>query len=280
MGNISLAKMLTNPKENTFPLLKEAEKASEQAKELSYRLLTFSKGGTPVRRIASVEKLLKESISLSLSGSNVDCEMRLSKDLDLIEVDKGQMNQVFNNLFINAKEAMPDGGRVEISASNVRITGSDHLPLKEGPYVKISLADQGAGIPEEHLPRIFEPYFSTKDMGSDKGTGLGLAICHSIITKHEGHIAAESKGGVGTTFHIYLPASPKRIEQEETGKDVRLSAGGGQVLLLMDDDERVRRITGAMLQQLGYDVQFARNGEEAIERYRREKGSGKRIDAV
>ena len=279
LGNISLAKMLTNPKENTFRLLEDAEKASAQAKELSYRLLTFSKGGDPVRRIASVKSILKESSSLCLSGSNVACEVSLPEDLDLVEVDKGQITQVFNNLIINAKEAMPDGGTVEISASNVRITGNDNLPLKEGQYVKITVADHGAGISEKHLPRIFDPYFSTKDRGSDKGMGLGLAICHSIIAKHGGHIEVESEVGVGTGFYVYLPASPKSVVEEKTEKDVGLFAGRGRVLL-MDDDEMVRRITGAMLQQLGYDVEFARNGEEAIERYRREKESGKRFDAV
>ena len=279
LGNISLARMSTNPKEKTFHMLEEAEKASEQAKELSYRLLTFSRGGDPVRRITSVKSLLKESISLCLSGSNVDCEVGLPEDLDLIEVDRGQMNQVFNNLIINAKEAMPKGGTVEISASNVRITGNDNLPLKEGRYVKITVADNGSGIPEKLLPRVFDPYFSTTDRGSERGMGLGLAICHSIITKHVGHIGVESEMGAGTTFYVYIPASPKSTGEEKAEKDVSFLAGRRRVLL-MDDDEGVRRITGAMLQQLGYDVEFAKNGEEAIERYRREKESGKRFDAV
>jgi PAS domain S-box-containing protein len=278
MGNISLAMMLTNPKENTFPLLEQAMKASEQAKGLSYRLLTFSRGGDPVRRIVSVKTLLQESISLSLSGSNVACELSLPEDLDLFEVDKGQMNQVFNNLLINAKEAMPGGGTVEISAANVRITGSDNLPLKEGHYVKISLADHGIGIPAKHLPRIFDPYFSTKDRGSEKGMGLGLAICHSIITKHEGHIAVESKDGGGTAFHIYLPASERKHE-EQAGESSHYAAGKGRVLL-MDDEEIVRKISGAILRQLGYEVEFARNGEEAVKAYGRSREAGRTFDAV
>jgi PAS domain S-box-containing protein len=279
LGNISLAKMLTNTEEKTFRLLEDAEKAAEQAKELSHRLLTFSKGGDPVRRMTPVKDLLKESISLCLSGANVACEVSLPEDLALVEVDKGQMAQVFNNLIINAKEAMPDGGKTEISASNVRITVNDNLPLKEGQYVKIAVTDHGAGISEEHLPRIFDPYFSTKDRGSDKGMGLGLAICHSIIAKHGGHIGVESVAGAGTSFYVYLPVSRKGIAEEKTEKNMGLP-GGRRRVLLMDDDERVRRITGAMLQQLGYDVEFAGNGEEAIERYRKEKESGKRFDAV
>jgi PAS domain S-box-containing protein len=279
MGNISLAKMLTTPHSRIFPLLEESERASEQARELSYQLLTFSKGGGPVKGLVSIAILLKEAASLSLSGSNVACELNLPEGLDLIEVDEGQIKQVFHNLLINAKEAMPEGGKVRISAAKVRIGGSDKLPLKEGPHVRISVADHGVGIPDEIMPKIFDPYFSTKERGSDKGMGLGLAICHSIISKHEGHITVESEVGVGTTFHIYLPSCPQRIIEEITGKDEGLFAGRGRVLL-MDDDEGVRRIAGAMLQQLGYDVDYARNGEEAIERYRRGKDSGKRIDAV
>jgi PAS domain S-box-containing protein len=279
MGNISLAKMLTDPKDRTAPLLEEAEKASKQAKELSYRLLTFSKGGEPVRRIISIRNPLGEAVSLSLSGSNIACELSLPEDLEPVEVDEGQMKQVFSNLLINAKDAMPEGGTIEISATNVRITGSDNLPLKEGQYVKLSVADHGTGIPEENLPRIFDPYFSTKDRGSQKGMGLGLAICHSIITRHEGHIAVESAVGVGTTFHIYLPASAKGIPEEKTGKREGPFAGMGRVLF-MDDDERVRKIAGAMLRQLGYDVELASKGEEAIEAYRRAKESGKTFAEV
>ncbi len=200
MGNISLAKMLTNPKDEIVRLLQASEKASEQAKELSYRLLTFSKGGAPVRGIISIADLLDESVSLTLSGSNVSCDLSFPESLDAVEVDEGQMKQVFNNLLINAKEAMPEGGAIEISASNVRLTGTDNLPLKEGRYVKISVADHGTGISDENLPKIFDPYFSTKDRGSQKGMGLGLAICHSIITRHEGHIAVESAVGVGYGF--------------------------------------------------------------------------------
>jgi PAS domain S-box-containing protein len=279
VGNVSLAKMLTNPKDRTVHLLEESEKAAEQASELSYRLLTFSKGGDPVRRIISIGGLLNETVSLSLSGSHIACELSLPEDLDPVEVDDGQMKQVFNNFLMNAKEAMPEGGTIEVSAANVRITGSDNLPLKEGQYVKISIVDHGIGIPEKNLPRIFDPYFSTKDRGSQKGMGLGLAICHSIITRHEGHIAVESAVGAGTAFHIYLPVSAKGILEAKTGTGGDLFAGMGRVLF-MDDEERVRRIAGAMLRQLGYDFELASNGEEAIEAYRRAKESGKTFAAV
>lgn len=279
MGNISLVKILTNPKDRILPFLEELEKAAEQAKELSYRLLTFSKGGDPVRRVISIRGLLGEAVSLSLIGSNLVCELTLPEDLHPVEVDEGQMNQVFNNLLINAREAMPEGGTIEISAANVTITGSDNLPLKEGQYVKISIADHGTGISEKNLPKIFDPYFSTKNRGGQRGMGLGLAICHSIITRHEGYIAVESAAGVGTVFHIYLPASAKDSLKGKTGKGRAIYAGTGRVLF-MDDEERVRRIAGAMLQQLGYDFELAGNGEEAVEAYRRAKESGKPFAVV
>ncbi len=273
LGNISLAREFTNPKDRISPLLEESEKAVVQAKELSYQLLTFSKGGLSDRRATSIRSLLREAVSLSLSGSNIACEFNLPEDLDPVEVDKVQIKQVFNNLLINAKEAMPDGGTVEISAWNVRITRNDNLPLKDGNYVKISVADHGSGIPEKNLPRIFDPYFSTKGRGSQKGMGLGLSICHSVITKHEGHIAVESKVGVGTIFHIFFPVSATVPFDEETAKNKKLVTGKGRVLL-MDDVEMVRRITGAMLRQLGYEVEFARNGEEAIEACRNARAAG------
>jgi CheY-like chemotaxis protein len=279
MGNISLAKILTNPMDRTFHLLEESERAAEQAKELSYRLLTFSKGGEPVRRISSIGDLLGEAVSLSLSGANVACKLTLPEDLAPAEVDKGQMKQVFNNLLINAREAMPEGGTIEVCAANVKVTGSDNLPLKEGQFVKISIADHGPGIPEENLLKIFDPYFSTKDRGGQKGMGLGLAICHSIITRHEGHIAVESAAGAGTAFHIYLPAFAKSVPEGRTGNGGTLFAGMGRVLF-MDDEERVRTIAGAMLRQMGYDCELADNGEEAVAAYRRARESGKPFTAV
>ena len=279
MGNISLAKILTNPMDRIFHMLADAERAAEQAKELSYRLLTFSKGGEPVRRIISIGGLLGEAVSLSLSGANVACKLTLPEDLAPVEVDEGQMKQVFNNLLINAREAMPEGGTIEVCAVNVRITVSNNLPLKEGQYVKISLTDHGIGIPEKNLLKIFDPYFSTKDRGGQRGMGLGLALCHSIIAKHAGHIAVESTMGGGATFHVYLPVSAKGILGEQTLTAGALFTGMGRVLF-MDDEEKVRRIAGAMLRQLGYDVELASNGEEAIEVYRRAKESGEPFAAV
>lgn len=209
MGNISLAKVLLaeDSKENINVCLEHAEEASTAAKELSFRLLTFSKGGEPVKRVTSVDSVLRRSATLSLSGSSISCDLRVPADLYAVDIDEGQMMQVFNNIIINAKEAMPPGGTVTVSAANVTITDIDAIPLKQGNYVRISIHDSGAGIPAEVLPVIFDPYFTTKVIGPQRGIGLGLSISLTIVKKHNGHISVHSEEGAGTTFHIYIPAA-------------------------------------------------------------------------
>ncbi len=208
MGNIELAKMFVDggKPERVSPLLAEALKASTAAKELSFRLLTFAKGGDPVRRLSSIEEVLKKSVVLALDGSKVTARLDLAPDLAPVEIDQGQMRQVIYNILINAQEAMPDGGIVTLRACNVTLSRDDHTPLPEGNYVRISIQDGGRGISSENLSRVFDPYFTTKGMGSRKGTGLGLSICLSIIKKHDGHISIESQEGQGTTVGIYLPS--------------------------------------------------------------------------
>jgi CheY-like chemotaxis protein len=277
MGNISLAKiyLAEGKPESAGALLDIAEEASEAAGELSFRLLTFSKGGDPVRKISSIEGLMRRSAALALSGSNVTAAFALAPDLCLIHIDEGQMLQVFNNIIVNAREAMPRGGIVTITGENSTITGGDSVPLKKGLYAKISIKDTGCGIPRMNLGRIFDPYFSTKGLGSRKGTGLGLSICMSVIKKHDGHISAESEEGAGATFHIWLPGFSERREavlakkQPVSGK-----------ILFMDDDERIRNLVENMMLFLGYEVTSAGSGEEAIEIYSRAKASGRGHDAV
>jgi len=281
IGNISLAKIFLaeNSPESIAPCLEQADEASTAARELSFRLLTFSKGGEPVRKTASVESILRRSASLSLSGSNVACEFVLPPALYPVEIDEGQIIQVFNNIIINAKEAMPQGGTVRISAGNISISEDDPIPLKKGDYVKISIQDNGPGIPEEVMSKIFDPYFSTKDFGPQKGTGLGLSISLSIVRRHDGHISVESGEGTGTIFHIYIPAAKKELPGQESGtlqqKDLSKKS-----VLLMDDDERIRTLAKFMIEHLGYEGTYTRNGEEAIERYRHAKEEGKAFDAV
>ena len=275
IGNLSLGKIYVKSEDNIFEILEEIEKASLQAKKLTQQLLTFSKGGEPVKKVGSFSKVLKDTASFSLSGSNVSCELSIPDDLWFVEIDEGQLYQGINNLVINADQAMPEGGAIHICAKNVIIRADDALPLKEGNYIKISIKDQGIGIQHELIHKIFDPYFSTKS----KGSGLGLAITYSIIKKHRGYITAESKIGTGTTFHIYLPASKKEIFTIEKIEKGSLSCGEGRVLV-MDDQEEIRNMIKRMLKHLGYEAEFVKDGTEAIELYEKEKESGRGFNAV
>jgi signal transduction histidine kinase/ActR/RegA family two-component response regulator len=274
VGNISLAKMYLDAGSEAYERLIKAEQASQRATELAYRLLTFSKGGEPVRKPASIVDILKESSDLDLSGSNIASEFIIPEDICNVDVDTGQMSQVFSNLIINAVQAMPSGGKIVYSVSNVLVEGDKIPGLEDGTYVHISVKDSGTGISKEDLARIFDPYFTTKQGGS----GLGLASAYSIIKRHCGHITVESKHGVGTIFHIYLPVSGSKsvcnISEEQS-----ITAGQGKVLV-MDDEKIVRDISGEMLKSLGYEVEFADNGAEAIEMYQRVLEAGRPFDLV
>lgn len=274
LGNISLAKMYANPGDEIFQRLTEAEKASMQAKDLTRQLLTFSRGGAPVLKATCIAELLKNSASFVLRGSNVRCDFSIPDDLWPVEIDEGQISQVINNMIINADHAMPEGGVIEVCAGNITVGARDFPPLKGGKYVKISVQDQGIGIPEEHLQKIFDPYFTTKQ----KGNGLGLALSRSIIKNHGGHIAVESRAGVGTTFFIYLPVSPEKAltRDELEGKPVM---GVGNILM-MDDEEIVRDLACGILSNIGYKVTAAADGAEAIELYKRARESDRPFDAV
>lgn len=280
MGSVSLAIFNLDRDLAAIPsLLKQAEEASKAAKELSFRLLTFAKGGAPVKTTVSIEDIVRKSTSLSLSGSSIDCDIELSPDLPAIAVDGGQMMQVFNNIFINAKDAMPQGGTIKIRANNVAIRGNSPLPLKKGKYLHISIQDNGCGIPASNLSKIFDPYFSMKEMGSNKGSGLGLSICMAIVRKHDGHISVESRLGQGTTFHIYIPSSSAAlpIHKPEVKSQPAMSS---KRVLFMDDDERVRQLVGNIITSLGCEVECARHGEEAMELYKLAIATGKPFAGV
>ena len=274
LGNISLAKMNVTPEDKVFGRLLEAEKASMRASDLTHQLLTFAKGGAPIKRTASIAELLIDSASFALSGSNVKCEFDLPANLWPAEIDEGQISQVINNVIINADHAMTEGGLISVSAQNAIIGAGDHLPLKEGSYIKISIADQGTGIPDELLPKIFDPYFTTKP----KGTGLGLTTCYSIVKRHDGLITAESEIGSGSTFYIYLPASEGKLSAEKSDSESPLRGNG--MVLVMDDEEIIREVAGKMLRHLGYDVGYAADGSEAIELYTKALSEGRPFDAV
>ncbi|MBW2169924.1 MAG: response regulator [Deltaproteobacteria bacterium] len=279
IGNISLAQSYLKPDGEAFKLLSEAQKASMGAKDLTQKLITFSKGGTPIKKAAPISPLLKNTTELALSGSNIKCEWSIADDLWPIEIDEAQIGQVIHSLIINAREAMSEGGSIYVSAENISIDEEKDLLLNKGKHVKISIKDQGSGIPDKYLGKIFDPYFSTKQRSTQKGMGLGLSICHSIIKKHDGHITAESAPAAGTTFHFYLPASQTQVIEEEAPVTERPMASRGSILV-MDDEELVRNVAGQMLTRLGYDVAFAKDGSEAIEMYKKAMKSKKCFDAV
>ena len=272
-GNITLAKMYANRQSEVYKRLEESEKAAQRARDLTSQLLTFSKGGTPVKKTISLKELVKESASFVLRGSNVKCEFSFPGDLWPVEADEGQMSQVLNNLIINGAHAMSDGGTLQVYCGNVIVDQSD-LPLAKGKYSLISIMDHGTGIPKEHLSRIFDPYFTTKK----KGSGLGLSTSYSIVRSHGGHLMVESDLGIGTTFKIYLPASDegKRLSCAE---EERFVTGKGRVLV-MDDEEAVREVAQGMLETLGYSVTLAKDGTEAIEIYKVAMASGVPFDSV
>ncbi len=274
LGNIAIANGYVIPEGRLYNKLREIEAASLRAKDLTQQLLTFSKGGEPIKRSASLSGLLTDTTRFALSGSNVKCIFAIDERLWPTEIDKGQISQVISNIIINAKEAMLKGGVIEVSAENSLVETGEVLPLSPGPYVKISIKDQGIGIPKENLTRIFEPYFTTKP----SGTGLGLAISYSIIKKHGGALTVESEVGSGTTFHIYLPASSEELLPEMKGT-MEAKAGKGKVLL-MDDEEVILEVCGEILTHLGYSVEFSRDGTEMLEKYKRAMDSSSPFDVV
>jgi len=272
LGNVSMAKLRVSPEDEIFDLLSEAETASVRAQTLTKQLLTFAKGGAPLKETASIKDILKESSHFVLRGSKSGCEFSIVEDLWPAEVDCGQISQVINNIVINANQAMPEGGIIQVSAEDLIIDDGNELLIKPGRYIRISIKDQGVGIAEKHLVKIFDPYFTTKYAGS----GIGLATSYSIIKKHDGHITVESRLGIGTTFHIYLPASEKTVPEKD---EFNLIKGQGRILV-MDDEASLRKMTGRMLENLGYKPEFAKDGAEAIESYKKAMESEKPYDAV
>ncbi len=274
LGNISMAKLSLGPDHELHTKLAMAEHATLRARDLTHQLLTFSRGGAPVKKTTTFSEIIRESAIFSLRGSNVKCELNLADDLWPIEADEGQVSQVIHNLVLNADQAMPEGGIIRVCVKNAVLGAKEGIPLPEGNYLKITVEDQGAGIPPDQLKRIFDPYFTTKQGGS----GLGLAIAYSIIKKHDGYIMVKSTVGTGTVFTVFLPASPKQISAEKPAADEPVYGNGK--ILIMDDDAMLRDVAGAMLDSLGYEVGYARDGREAIETYEKARASARPFNAV
>ncbi|MBI3652364.1 MAG: PAS domain S-box protein [Acidobacteria bacterium] len=277
LGNISLAKQYIEPSSRAYARLQDSEQATMRARDLTQQLLTFASGGAPIKKTASLANLLRESISFALTGSNVRSKIVLSADLWLAEIDEGQINQVLHNLVLNARQAMPLGGTIEITAENVTVEEGGFIEgayLPPPRYVKLTVKDSGVGIAEEHLSKIFDPYFTTKQ----KGSGLGLATAYSIIKNHGGYIFVESDIGSGTTFSLYLPASEKRATQKNAAPRLNHSAKGR--ILIMDDEPALRKMISEILKYLGYEAAASQNGEEALALYRQALDTGQPFDAV
>ena len=272
LGNINLALFDADLKDGTRNLLANAEKASLRARDLTQQLLTFAKGGDPVKETSSLESVIKDSANFVLHGDKVSCQFDIPADLLLADIDKGQISQVIQNIIINASHAMPEGGTIKLTCENLL----ESLPyLQNGLFVKISIQDSGVGIPANMVEKIFDPYFSTKHEGS----GLGLAISQSIIAKHNGHISVESSPGVGSTFNIYLPGSEKKnIQKQNSSREIKVSSHAK--ILIMDDDEMLRSVAKEMLVQLGHKVVLSADGNEAIKLYQESINTGAPFDLI
>lgn len=260
LGNTQLARMVYEKGEKIEKYLIGVEDATKSAAALTQQLLTFSKGGEPVKKQIDLKELLEETILFALRGSNVKSVFFIENKLWLVNVDAGQINQVINNLAINADQAMPNGGTLTVEASNVIETNQTGT-LNPGKYVEIKLIDQGIGIPESDLSKIFDPYFTTKQ----KGSGLGLASSYSIIEKHDGIITVQSEPGKGTIFTIYLPAYEGNVHKSD--KESRKIEEGSGRILVMDDESYIRELMQDMLDLLGYESITVSNGDEAIKTY-------------
>ncbi|MGQ9484266.1 MAG: HDOD domain-containing protein [Desulfosoma sp.] len=278
LGNLNLARMFVNEPEKMERRLAEAEKGVHRARDLTQQLLSLARGGVSTKKTTDLGGLIREGANFVLSGSNVKIHFDLPEDLRPVNVDVAQMHQVISNLLINAKQAMPNGGAVWISAKNVEVTETSGLPVPDGAYVHVAFRDEGTGIKAEYLDRIFDPYFTTKDRTSERGTGLGLAIVYSVMKRHGGCVTVESEEGKGTTFHIYLPvANTVPSPVEHNAETLQKSQGR---ILIMDDEETVRTIVQEMLTHLGYETEMAAEGLEAVQKYEAALKSGRPFDAV
>jgi len=274
-GYISMAKMRMEQKDRAFEMLQQAEQALRLSVNLTNQLLTFSKGGKPMKKTISLAPVIENAVKFALSGSRADYRLSIPPDLWMVEADEGQIAQVIQNIVLNADQAMPLGGTVSVEARNSipPHARARHL-LRQSSYVEIAISDTGIGISERHLDKIFDPYFTTKE----KGSGLGLATAYSIVKNHGGVIEVESKVDQGTTFRLYLAATAAVAEAPTVGAPAKTIRRGK--ILVMDDEDLVRQVSYDLLSELGHEVALAENGEEAVRQYREAKAAGAPFDAV
>jgi two-component system, cell cycle sensor histidine kinase and response regulator CckA len=273
-GYISLARSVSK-ETKAIEYLETTIATMNRARSLTQQLLTFAKGGAPVQKITPLVPFIQEAVHFALSGSNISCRFSLSENLWACNIDKNQIGQVLDNIVINAQQAMPNGGTIDVTVENVSLGSgrAEHPSLANGDYVKVSIQDFGIGIPKDILPRIFDPFYTTKT----KGHGLGLATCYSIVNRHGGCIDVDSEPGKGSTFHVYLPASTESVESKTV---TVVNHKGSGTILVMDDEEVIRTTVGEMLQSLGYAVICKSNGQETLAFFQSETGAGHIISAL
>ena len=290
IGNLSMAQDETDPRSVMAGLLREIGQASSKASNLTHQLMTLSHGGYPMKKMGSIGSLVKEIPIQVQAHDGIEYIFSIQDDLWPVEFDSRQMHYAISNVLTNAVEAMPQGGTITIQAESQVIEDRDKdspVPLKEGKYVRISIKDEGRGIPKEHLNQIFVPYFSTKERGVQKGMGLGLNIAYAVVQKHGGYIMVNSTTGAGTTVTIYLPAAEERRKRQRAkhkSVDIAYSISSGdraiKRILVMDDEESLRILAQKMLERLGHEVETVKDGVEAIETYKKHMDSGEPFDGV
>lgn len=275
IGNISLSEAPGQSDNQVRQRLLEAQRACDKARDLATQLLTFSKGDKlGIKEPSSLEKVIRDTTNFTMSGSRLDIKFVVGEEIWPVKIDQGQLSQVISNMIINASQAMANEGEITIKLENTYASKERGIPLADGKYVKTTVEDEGIGIPREYLPRIFDPYFTTKQDGS----GLGLATSYPIIKNHGGYIAVESELHVGTKFYIYIPANGK-LNGEGPHIENVIVRGSGRVLI-MDDKREVLEVAGEMLNHIGYEVEFAKDGSEALRKYKTARQHGKPFDSV
>jgi PAS domain S-box-containing protein len=273
-GNVSYALGSLDENHELSEVLKDVLKSSKQVQALTQQLLTFSRGGAPITKTLDINKVIRDATVFSLRGSAAKCQFNLSDDLWGAVADENQIIQVINNLVINASQAMPQGGTIQITTENYMVKSTGSVPLAAGPCIKVTVEDHGVGISEQYLSKIFDPYFTTKQMGS----GLGLATTYSIIQKHNGYITVSSEIEKGTIFTFYLPANPREKVLQKRSDTVHHSGNG--TILIMDDQEALLKMLGRLLSRMGYQTVPATDGSIAVDLFREAHDKGTPFDLV
>ncbi|MBT3346506.1 MAG: PAS domain S-box protein [Gemmatimonadetes bacterium] len=274
-ANLGMLEQKLADRSDEHDMVQDAIRAADRTRDLAQQLMTFAKGGAPVKETALIDELIQQTTQLCLRGSSTKPEFDFAADLRSIDMDIGQISQVVQNLILNADQAMPLGGILKIQAQNADLSDRDAVPVASGLYVKVSVEDQGSGMTEEIRRQVFDPYFTTKETGH----GLGLSMSYSIISRHGGHIEVRSRPDVGTVVDFYLPASRQEAPTPDVGQQQPLAGGKGRILL-MDDEEIVRQTVSRMLEFLGYVIDEVSNGDEAIRVYESAMGTPTAYDVV